>query len=158
MTRRGGRTASDDAEAGFTLLELLIVLGILAVAAVFAMPLARRPAGDATLVATAHKLANDMRVARASAIRDNRERTLTIDLGRRRFWVNGLTGASPIADGIAVDFVTVQSEQLSNRQGRLRFFVDGSATGGNVILKGGGRVMSVKLDWMTGHASVARKQ
>jgi general secretion pathway protein H len=157
MAGQWSRTAPHGGEAGFTLLELLIVLGIMAVAAVFAMPLAKRPAGDAVLVATAHKLANDMRIARASAIRDNREQTLTIDLGRRRFWVNGLTGASAIADGIAVDFVTVQTEQLSNRQGRLRFFVDGSATGGNVILRGGGRVMAVKLDWMTGHASVTRR-
>jgi general secretion pathway protein H len=154
----GAIRALRDAQAGFTLLELLLVLCIMAVAAVFALPLVTRPAADATLIATAHKLANDMRMARASAIRDNAERTLTLDLARRRFWVDGLTGATPVANGIAIDFVTVRAEQLSGRQGRLRFFVDGSATGGNVILKGGGRVVSVKLDWMTGHASVARSR
>ena len=77
-----------DADDGFTLLELLLVLGILALAGYFAMPLVNRPAGDATLTATAQKLANDMRVARAAAIRDNTERTMTIDLARRRFWVD----------------------------------------------------------------------
>ncbi len=155
---RGRDSAPRIAQAGFTLLEMLIVLCIIAVAGVLAMPLATRPAGDATLMATARKLANDMRMARASAIRDNAERTLTIDLARRRFWVNGVTGASPIANGIAVDFVTVRAEQISGRQGRLRFFVDGSATGGNVILKGGGRIVTVKVDWMTGHASVSRSR
>jgi general secretion pathway protein H len=151
---RGRRNS--DADDGFTLLELLLVLGILALAGYFAMPLVNRPVGDATLTATAQKLANDMRVARAAAIRDNAERTLTIDLARRRFWVDGLTGASVIPNGITVDFVTLQAEQLSARQGRLRFFVDGSATGGNVILKAGRRVMTVELDWMTGHASLTR--
>ncbi len=151
---RGRRNS--DADEGFTLLELLLVLGILALAGYFAMPLINRPVGDATLTATAQKLANDMRVARAAAIRDNAERTLTIDLARRRFWVDGLTGASVIPNGITVDFVTLQAEQLSARQGRLRFFVDGSATGGNVILKAGRRVMTVELDWMTGHASLTR--
>jgi general secretion pathway protein H len=146
------------AEAGFTLLELLVVLGIMALAAGFAMPLATRPAGDATLTATARKLAADMRMARASAIRDNAERTLTIDLARRRFWVDGLTGASAIAGGIAIDVVTVRAEQLSARQGRMRFFPDGSATGGTVLLTGGGRSATVKLDWMTGHASVTRSR
>jgi general secretion pathway protein H len=141
---------------GFTLLELLVVLGILAAAAVFAMPLATRPHADAVLTATAYKLADGMRMARASAIRDNRERTMTIDLARRRFWVDGVTAAAPIAEGIAVDVVTVRAEQLSARQGRLRFFVDGSSTGGNVLLTGGGRTVSVKLDWMTGHSSVSR--
>jgi general secretion pathway protein H len=145
-----------DADEGFTLLELLLVLGILALVGVFSMPLVNRPVGDATLTATAQKLANDMRVARAAAIRDNAERTMTIDLARRRFWVDGVTGASAIPNGITVDFVTLQAEQLSGRQGRLRFFVDGSATGGNVILKAGQRVMTVELDWMTGHASLTR--
>ena len=145
-----------DADEGFTLLELLLVLGILALAAVFSLPLINRPVGDATLTATAQKLANDMRVARAAAIRDNAERTMTIDLARRRFWVDGLTGASVIPNGITVDFVTLQAEQLSGRLGRLRFFVDGSATGGNVILKAERRVVNVELDWMTGHASLRR--
>ena len=150
----GRRNSS--ADDGFTLLELLLVLGILALTGYFAVPLVNRPVGDATLTATAQKLANDMRVARAAAIRDNAERTLTIDLARRRFWVDGLTGASVIPSGITVDFVTLQAEQLSARQGRLRFFVDGSATGGNVILKAGRRVITIELDWMTGHASLAR--
>jgi general secretion pathway protein H len=145
--------AADD---GFTLLELLLVLGILALAGYFTMPLLNRPAGDATLTATAQKLAGAMRVARAAAIRDNIEHTLTIDLAKRRFWVDGLTGASAIPAGIAVDFVTVRAEQLAARQGRLRFFVDGSATGGNVILTAGRRVVTINLDWMTGHASLTR--
>jgi general secretion pathway protein H len=143
-------------DAGFTFLELLLVLGILALAAALAMPLANRPASDATLIATARRLANDMRVARAAAIRDNIERTLTINLAQRRFWVDGVTAASNVPSGIAVDLITVQKGQLSAQQGRLRFFVDGSSTGGNVILHAGRSVMNVELDWMTGHASLSR--
>jgi general secretion pathway protein H len=143
-------------EVGFSLLELLVVLSILALAGYLAMPLVRRPAGDAVLIATARKLASDMRTARAAAIRDNAERTLTIDLARRRFRVDGVTGYSPIASGIAIDFITLGKERLSASQGRLRFFADGSASGGNVVLRGGGRTLTVRLDWMTGHASVGR--
>lgn len=155
---RRGQGAASETETGFTLLELLIVLCVMALTAVFAMPLVRRPAGDATLIATAHRLANDMRMARASAIRDNRERTLTIDLAQRRFWVDGVTGATPIGSGIAVTLATLQKERLSPRQGRLRFFADGSATGGNVLFRDDRRTVVVKLDWMTGHASVTRSR
>ncbi len=153
-----GRTHNIGKQAGFTLLEMLIVLCIMSLAAAFAIPFARRPAPDAALIATAHKLANDMRMARASAIRDNAERTLTIDLAQRRFWVDGLTGPSPITAGTTVDFSTLQKEQLSGRRGRLRFSADGSSTGGNVVLRGAGRTVAIKLDWMTGHASVARSR
>jgi general secretion pathway protein H len=152
------RNAARRGEAGFTLLELMVVFAIIALAGLFAMPLLSRPAGDATLIATARGLASNMRMARAAAIRDNAERTLTIDLARRRFWVDGLTGASAIARGIAIDFVTLQKEQLSGGQGRIRFFADGSATGGNVILRAGRRTVTVRLDWMTGHASVSRSR
>jgi general secretion pathway protein H len=155
---RADRTSLTGFEAGFTLLELIVVLVIISLASVFAAPLLTRPSGDATLIATAQKLADEMRLARASAIRDNAERTLTIDLARRRFWVDGVTAASPIASGISVDFVTLQREQLSASEGCLRFFVDGSATGGNVVLKAGKRTVSVDLDWMTGHASVRRSR
>lgn len=145
-------------QAGFTLLELLIVLAILALTAIVTMPLFYRPAADAALTATAQRLAINMRMARAAAIRSNVEQTLTIDLARRSFWVDGVTGVSAIPNGVSVDFTTLQKEQLSARQGQLRFFVDGTATGGNVFLRAGGRTVSVKLDWMTGHASVNRSR
>jgi general secretion pathway protein H len=144
--------------AGFTLLELLVVLCILALSYIFAAPMFKGATGNTALLATAQKIANEMRVARASAIRDNVERTLTIDLASRRFWVDGVTGVSKIADGISVDFVTLQKEQLSAREGRIRFFVDGSATGGNVILRANQRTVTIALDWMTGHADLRRER
>ncbi len=151
-----GKLEKQRREQGFTLLELLVVLGILALASVFVAPLVSRHSPDLALAATARKLANDMRMARASAIRRNVQRTLTIDLKQRRFWVDGVTAASTIAPGIAVDFVTLRNEQMSSGRGRVRFFPDGSSTGGNVILSAGGRSVAVDLDWMTGRASVKR--
>jgi general secretion pathway protein H len=145
-------------EQGFTLLELIIAMGILALASLIVMPLVSRPAGDAALVATARKLASDMRVARASAIRNNDERTLTIDIARRRFKVDGVTGNSAIGHGIAIDFRTLQKELVSPHRGRIRFFADGSSTGGNIVLRAGPRTVTVDLDWMTGHASVGRSR
>jgi general secretion pathway protein H len=154
----GQRAQRRPGEKGFTLLEMLIVLCVMALAAAFAMPFASRPVPDAALIATAHKLANDMRLARASAIRDNAERVLTIDLGRRLFWVDGVTSPSPIAGGVTVEFATLQKEQISAKRGQLRFFPDGSSTGGNVVLRGSGRTVAIRLDWMTGHASLRRSR
>lgn len=143
-------------EAGFTLLELMIVLGILAVVAGIAMPLLHRPAGDAALMATARQIASGMRLARAAAIRDNADHVLTVDLARRRFWVAGVTAPLPVASGIAVDLITLEKELVSDGQGGMRFHPDGSASGGQVVLTAAGRRVTVELDWMTGHASIRR--
>ena len=147
----------ENPEAGFTLLELMIVLGILAMAVTMAMPLLNRPAGDAALMATARQIASNMRIARASAIRDNADRLLTVDLAARRFWVGGVTAASPIAGGIAVDVVAPEKELVTARQARMRFHADGSASGGSIVLRAAGRSVTVELDWMTGHANVRRE-
>jgi general secretion pathway protein H len=144
------------AEAGFTLLELMIALGVLAVAAAVAMPLLHRPAGDAALMATARQIVSFMRVARAAAIRDNADRLLTLDLERRRFWVDGITAPTPIARGIAVDLGTLEKELVSGGQGGMRFHPDGSASGGQVMLTAAGRRVTIELDWMTGHANIRR--
>jgi general secretion pathway protein H len=137
---------------------MLVVLVVLALALGVSVPLLTRPTGDAVLMTTAQNMASTMRLARAAAIRDNEERTMTLDLGRRLDWVDGLTAASPIAGGINVDFVTLQREQLRDQRGRLRFFVDGSATGGNIILRSGGRMVAVELDWASGHARLRRSR
>lgn len=147
----GGPNAASN---GFTLIELLIVLALLAMIAALAFP-ATRGGNDATAVkASASELANLMRLARGAAIRDNTERTLTIDLRARSFWVDGLTNAHAIPQGVKVELVTQQVEQISDRRGRLRFYVDGGATGGSIVLTAGRRVARVELDGFTGHVRV----
>jgi general secretion pathway protein H len=145
-----------DLEAGFTLIELVVVLGILAVTAAIAMPSLSRPAGDATLIATARQIASGMRIAQGSAIRDNADRVLTVDLASRRFWVAGVTAPASIASGIVVDIALPERELVTASKARMRFHPDGSASGGSIILRAAGRSIVVELDWMTGHANLRR--
>ncbi len=144
-------------EAGFTLIELLLVLGILALAGSFAVPFVVRPSGDAALEATARRLAGQMLLARASAIRSNAPRTVTIDLARRRFRADGVAAETPVAQGVSIDVLTLQRETRSGGIARMRFFPDGSSTGGRVLFSTRRRSVAVDLDWMTGHAYVSRR-
>jgi general secretion pathway protein H len=146
----------NDAQAGFTLLELMIALGIFALVTAVAMPLLSRPTGDTALVATARQIASFMRMARATAIRDNDERQMTVDLAARQFWVAGVAGPAPIARGIAVDVVAPEKELSRGSEARIRFHPDGSTSGGQVVLTAAGHRVTVELDWMTGHANVRR--
>ena len=141
-------------ESGFTILELLLVLVILAVVSTIAYPLIHQSHRDMTLRSTAHQLANHLRLARGAAIKSNKDYTMTIDVAQRRYWVNGLTRPRRISQAIAVDFITLLKERSSSKRAGLRFYPDGSATGGKIILTMGRNQAIVELDWLTGNTRV----
>lgn len=139
---------------GFTLIELLIVLALIALMASVAFTSLRSPNEATAVRSSALQVANLMRMARGAAIRDNVERTFTVDLGARSFRVDGLTAAHAFPQGVRVELVAQGAEQVSSRQARMRFFVDGSATGGAIILSTDRRSARVDLDGFTGHVRV----
>ncbi len=143
-----------DRELGFTILELLVVMAILAGVASITFPLVYRAHPEATLRATANHLAGELRAARGYAIKTNQQQTLTLDVGRRIYWVAGRGRPQRIANSVGLDFVTLEKERVDGSQARLRFMPDGSATGGNIVLTSGGHKATVEVDWMTGHARV----
>ncbi len=148
-----------DRTRGFTLIELLVVLLILSVLLV-ATPIAfDRILPSLEIEADARDLANLLRDARGQAIRRNIETTVVIDVARRIYWLGETGGAGPgprdregrFADGITVTLRTATSEQVEENVGRIRFFPDGTSTGGGVMLDRRGRRFNVEVDWLYGH-------
>ena len=145
-------------ESGFTLVEVLVVLAMIALAAVVAMPQALGSRQRLALEAAAIDLASEMKSARAAAIRTNTEQTLTIDAETRRYTRDGWTEGRPLPGQFTVAVDTIRSEQTGSAAGRIRFYPDGSATGGRVILSSGPRRSVVAIDWLTGGARVSVEQ
>src|SRR5688572_21492670 len=112
-TQLGARRRND---GGFTLIELLVVIGIISVAGLFAYPLLYKQAPSLALEATVASVVSSMRMARGAAIRRNAEHSLTLDVGQRLFWVDGLAGPRSIPAGIAVKTTTAQRELLGSRR------------------------------------------
>jgi general secretion pathway protein H len=50
--------------------------------------------------------------------------------------------------------VTAQSELTGEGQGNVRFFADGSSTGGRVVLDRGEKSMQIDINWLTGQLEV----
>src|SRR5882724_2742021 len=82
--------------AGFTLIELIVVLAILSLMAVLATPLLNRVSPGLELKSTAHNIAAAMREARTLAIRDNGEVAVLIDLNNRLVRVGESRNAAAI--------------------------------------------------------------
>ena len=138
-------------EAGFTLLEMLVVLSLIAITASIALPLLGRPSDRMRLQSMVGEIVSAFRLTREAAILRNAETSLVIDVDRRT--VQPPVGRSfALAPDVAVKLEFAAPEQMARATGGFRFFADGSSTGGAVTLSLHDRQIKVCVQWLTGEA------
>ncbi|WP_244423240.1 GspH/FimT family pseudopilin [Bradyrhizobium sp. ORS 375] len=135
--------------AGFTLVEMLAVLVIVALTAAAAMPLLSRGAGGVSLDAAVSEIASALRATRAAAILQNRAMTLRIDVDRRSF-SSDVMPPRVFAAGLQAKLTYAAATRTSATEGGFRFFPDGSSTGGDLSLELNGRQARLCVEWLTG--------
>jgi len=82
-----GRARMSEARAGFTMLELVIVLTVLAILAAMVLPEFGRTYRDAVLRADARKVAAALSLAYSQSVTSGRVHRLRLDGTERRFWL-----------------------------------------------------------------------
>jgi general secretion pathway protein H len=142
-------------EKGYSLVEMLTVLAVLTLLTAVTAVYLRGGGKPLALRVAALDLASCLRLARASAIVQNKERVVTIDLDRRSYACPGKSGVFP--PGSRLLFRTAASEYLKDKMALLRFFGDGGATGGHVFMEEHGQVWAVRVNWLSGSVEVARE-
>ena len=75
---------------------------------------------------------------------DLEDRVMAIDTGRRLEFEAGLD----------LRLLTGTAELIDNGSGRIRFYPDGTSTGGRVTVGDDGRDFDVRIDWLTGRVAV----
>jgi general secretion pathway protein H len=140
---------------GFTLLEMIVVLAIFALVTVAALPYAGRSGKQREFIAFSQTLAAGLRQTQMEAVAKNRETVFRIDLDRRVFLTFDGKRQTPIPEMIGVSIRTASGEVVDRVAG-FRFFPDGGATGGRIVLSHGNDKRTVAINWLTGHiANVA---
>ena len=139
---------------GFTLIELLIVIVIIATAAVVAGPNISTGRSTAELKSGARDIASALRYVRGQALITHKDALFTINLENNSYRVSGRKKKFQIAKEIDITLVTAQSELTGDGQGRIRFFADGSSTGGRVTLEIGESKRIVDVNWLTGQIEI----
>ena len=140
--------------AGFTLLEVMVVLAIGAIAYVMILGVPMRGASIYDLKSAARTLASGLRQAQTVAMATRRDALLTIDVDAREFLTSGEAQVRRLPDNVDVKLFTAQSEVSSDRRGSIRFYPDGSSTGGRITVSSGERKYLVDVDWLTGRVSI----
>lgn len=144
MKRAGAR--------GFTLIEMVVVLGIVAMIAMLAMPRFQSATPRLELRAAAEALRADLRATRSAALRLNRDATLSVDVDAGVWRGDGGSGAAP--RDVALTLEAARREQVGESVGRIRFFPDGGATGGVVGMRGPTAALEVRVDWLDGRVAI----
>jgi general secretion pathway protein H len=140
-------------EKGFTLIELLVTLAIAASLVAIALPLLSGATERAQFKSAAHSIADALRQTRSLAIASGKDAALIIDVqGAYRIETAGAVHHLPT--GISLVLLTTTKERRTETAGSIRFFPDGSSTGGSVRLIEGGRHYDVLIDWLTGRVSL----
>jgi general secretion pathway protein H len=122
-------------EAGFTLIEMVVVIVILAMIA--GLVLVRHPwhSTGLDIEATTRALTSALRFARSRAIAQDRDVSVVI------------TENAFVVDGGA-PWVLPPGEVLSAAQ--IVFMPDGGSSGATIVLAAGGRRIAVSVNWLTG--------
>ena len=142
---------SDRRVQGFTLVEFLAVLLLLATA--FAIALPALTAGSVSEIrAAARTVAAGLRQTRERAIATNRAVVMRVDVENRRIGMDNRSHQLP--KRVRVGLVTARGERIDGTRGAIRFFPDGSSTGGRVTLATDSRSILVDVDWLTGRVSM----
>ena len=145
---------------GFSLLEMLLVLVLVAAATLLAMAAFGGGMRGMQFRSAAKDLAAQMRFTRAVAISSGQAQEFLVDPAARSWrGANGRSGSLPDAGEVVFtgastsQFPEIASEQ---RTGVVRFFPDGAATGGRIRLLVNDGGWDVDVAWLTGEVKLQR--
>jgi general secretion pathway protein H len=142
------------ANAGVTLLELLIVLSIMAIVAALVLPMFGGGVSTGELKGAARQVAAGLRLARSEALATRQETRLVLDLEHRTFQIERDARQHVLPPKIEIKLFTAQSDLVDEKIGAIRFFPDGGSNGGRVTLAVGERKYDVDIDWLTGRVVI----
>ena len=130
----------------------MLAIGAVIYAVVLGAPLGKASAAD--LKAAARSLAAGLRAAQSIAMATRRDALLTVDMESREYLTTGELQAHTLPKSLELKLYTAQTEVTSERRGSIRFYPDGSSTGGRITVSAGERKYLVDVDWLTGRVSI----
>lgn len=144
------RWQHSEREAGFSLLEVVVVLTIIALVAAVGTPLFLKGARE-TPHTLAVKAAHELRLARLTALNRRETTSVEIDTGRRIMTSWDAKRSISIPHYIAFQATVGRDRKTTTDKGSIRFLSDGQSTGGQIIFTQESKKKStVSVNWLTG--------
>jgi general secretion pathway protein H len=139
---------------GFTLIEVVVVLGVLALVTALVLPMLSGTQSKADVQASARDLAAALRLTRNLAMTHGQTEAFVVDTTSGAFRVGSSAAPHRVSSGVSLVLITATQELIDEHTGSIRFFADGSSTGGGIRLAKGKNRDQVLVDWLTGRVSI----
>jgi general secretion pathway protein H len=139
---------------GFTLLELLVVLVLASALIAITPPLINRVVPSVELKGASQEMSSALRFLRNWSISRREEGVFMIDLENKSYRITPRKRVYKLPDSSELTVVSAAEESASEKQGVIRFYPDGSSTGGQISLRGSGVEHKIDIDWLTGRISL----
>jgi general secretion pathway protein H len=140
---------------GFTLIEILAVIVLIAIGVTIAA-VSLHGTGRGRLDAAAQQVAAGLRDTRTRAMATSQPQAFAVDLRAHTFSAPG-RDPRKLPAAAAVQVTSAAEDTTGQGVARIRFFPDGSSSGGHVELSEAHRTVRIDVDWLTGAVAVSGK-
>jgi general secretion pathway protein H len=138
---------------GFTLLEMLAVILLIGIAAAAVSISVTQGLASARINAASSELAAALRATRAQAIVRGQDQNFDVDTSANTYR-DVRQHDVRLPKGLRLSITSAKEDRPNDHTARIRFFPDGSSTGGRITLQSGRREWHVNVSWLTGDVAV----
>jgi general secretion pathway protein H len=148
---------SKQGERGFTLLEMVCVLAIIALLAAVLLPFIPHETSRARLEAYALQAATLLKADRDAAISRSVSVATLVDAGGRAIRSGASTSAIRIPDDVRFDAVLPRTCRQQAALSTIRFFANGTSCGGTIALTRFDAGYEIRVNWLTGRVDIVSR-
>ena len=140
-------------QTGFTLIEVIVVMVMIAVLGGMVASSMTDSLRKAKIRAVSKNLVSAMRYTRGQAVVKHEQKTITFNVEDKTYQAPRKKVVH-IPDEIDINVYTADSEVADETIGSIRFFSDGSSTGGWVKLTHKNKIWKINVNWLTGEIAM----
>lgn len=145
---------NDSGQTGFTLLEMVCVIALIAILAAVLLPIAPRHTSRSRLQAYALETATLLKADRNAAIRAGADVSTLVD-ARSRAIRSGVTSQIVrIPDDVRFDALLPATCRQQAALSTISFFADGMSCGGTIALARLDMAYEIRVNWLTGRIEI----
>ena len=148
---------TDAGERGFTLLEMVCVLAIIALLAAVLLPFIPRQTSRSRLQAYALQAAALLKSDRDAAMSRNISVATLVDAGGRAIRSGASAATIRIPNDVRFDAVLPQTCRRQAALSTIRFFSNGTSCGGTIALTRFDAGYEIRVNWLTGRVEVVSR-